>query len=742
MDAVSDWQKTAKPCRGVGAASAALPPEAQVEMVEQSLWTRQPTERRLPMAPRLALLRRVLVIGGTIALTALAAYQMYLVLTVNGLTLLQAIVLGLYVALFAWIAFSFMTVIIGFFAYVFGDAGSLKIHPEEEPLPEITTRCALLVPTYNEEPRRLFARVEAIFESVALTRRTAHFDVFVLSDTADPEIWIEEEMRFFELQDRTTARGGIFYRHRSNNEGRKAGNIADWTRRFGGHYQSMIVLDADSLMTGSTIVRLVDALERHPHVGLIQTLPTIVNATTLFARLQQFASRVYGPLIGYGISSWHCAEGNYWGHNAIIRVSAFAGAAGLPTLRGRPPFGGPIMSHDFVEAALMRRMGWAVHVTPGLTGSYEESPPSLDDYTARGRRRCQGNLQHTAVLAARGLHWVSRLHLLTGIGSYVTAPMWLGFLLLGVLISLQAHFIRPEYFAPGFSLFPMWPTEDPYRAAFVFTGTMGILIFPKILGFVALLLNRIERRGLARLVFSLVVEIIISGLLAPVMMWRQSVAVIQILLGKDAGWSAQQRQGVSTPFKATLRRYASPTVVGAALAAAAYAVSVPLFLWMSPVILGLLLASPMAALTASSALGHATRRLGLLLTPEERHPPDIVRQANELASTLRSSEPRSRLWEELLLGSTFSMQHREMLPEAAPRRFGQVNIDLVIGFAKLDQCATIGDAFQILSRKELKELLGNREAFDRLKALGKHGQSHRPAAYNRTTTMPAMQVAE
>jgi membrane glycosyltransferase len=128
----------------------------------------------------------------------------------------------------------------------------------------------------------------------------------------------------------------------------------------------------------------------------------------------------------------------------------------------------------FVEAALMRRMGWAVHVAPGLTASYEESPPSLDDYTARDRRWCQGNLQHTAVLAARGLHWVSRLHLLTGIGSYVTAPMWLGFLLLGVLISLQAHFIRPEYFAPGFLLFPQWPTEDPYRAAFVFAGTMGI----------------------------------------------------------------------------------------------------------------------------------------------------------------------------------------------------------------------------------------------------------------------------
>src|SRR6476659_2673672 len=340
MDAVSDRQKTVQACHDVGVANAALPPEAPLEMVEQSLrmcQATEPTEPRFPTAPRLVLLRRVLIIGGAIALTALAAYQMYLVLTVNGTTLLQAIVLGLYVVLFAWIAFSFMTVTIGFFAYVFRDGGSLKIHPEEEPLPEITTRCALLVPTYNEAPRQLFARVEAIFESVAFTKLTAHFDVFILSDTADPEIWIEEEMRFFELLDRTSARGRIFYRHRSNNEGRKAGNIADWTGRLGGHYESMIVLDADSLMTGSTIVRLVHALERHPHVGLIQTVPTIVNATTLFARLQQFASRLYGPLVGYGISWWHCAEGNYWGHNAIIRVSAFAGAAGLPRLRGRPP---------------------------------------------------------------------------------------------------------------------------------------------------------------------------------------------------------------------------------------------------------------------------------------------------------------------------------------------------------------------------------------------------------------------
>ncbi len=157
-------------------------------------------------------------------------------------------------------------------------------------------------------------------------------------------------------------------------------------------------------MTGETLVRLVGAMERHPDVGLIQTLPIITGATTLFARMQQFAGRVYGPLIAHGIAWWHGAEGNYWGHNALIRTRAFAEQAGLPELAGRKPFGGPIMSHDFVEAALMRRGGWAMHMVPGVRGSYEEVPPTLTDLAVRDRRWCQGNLQHAAVLPTRGLH--------------------------------------------------------------------------------------------------------------------------------------------------------------------------------------------------------------------------------------------------------------------------------------------------------------------------------------------------
>jgi len=234
-------------------------------------------------------------------------------------------------------------------------------------------------------------------------------------------------------------------------------------------------------------------MESHPGVALIQTLPIIVNAKTLFARLQQFSGRLYGPLVAAGIAWWHGSEGNYWGHNAIIRVRAFAQDAGLPHLPGRKPFGGHILSHDFVEAALMRRGGWAIRMVPALGGSFEECPPSLLDFAARDRRWCQGNLQHLAVLPARGLHWVSRLHLLTGIGTYLTAPLWLLFLVFGILISLQAHFVRPEYFPKGFSLFPKWPAEDPILAAWVFVVTMGLLIVPKLLACVLLAIQTRSR---------------------------------------------------------------------------------------------------------------------------------------------------------------------------------------------------------------------------------------------------------
>jgi len=489
-------------------------------------------------------------------------------------------------------------------------------------------------------------------------------------------------------------------------------------RRWGGAYPQMLVLDADSVMDADTILRLADAMERHPDVGLIQTLPIITGGNTLFARMQQFAGRVYGPLIAEGIAWWHGSEGNYWGHNAIIRTRAFAEAAGLPELPGRKPFGGHILSHDFVEAALLRRAGWAVHMVPWLRGSYEESPPSLMDLAIRDRRWCQGNLQHAAVLPARGLHWVSRLHLLTGIGSYITAPLWLIFLIAGVLLAIQARFIRPEYFPAGPSLFPEWPVVDPVRAMWVFIGTMGLLLAPKLMAWIALLFHGGDRRGCGgaiRTFLSMLLETLIAGLLAPVTMLTQSVDVAAILLGRDSGWNAQRRDDGSVPFGQVARLYWRHTLFGLAFGAAAWLVSPYLALWMSPVVLGLALAIPLAALTARRDIGLGLRRLGLLLTPEERAPPAVLVRAKVLTAEWRGITGEAdvaRLFREPALLEA----HRQMLPP--PRRPRQDPFDpaLLVGLAKLQEAERLDEALR-LPRAELSAVLADARGVELLATL-------------------------
>ena len=627
-------------------------------------------------------------------------------------------ILGLFVILFAWVALSFASTLGGVIAMLARPAEPLGIDPDA-PLPTIATRTALLFPTYNEPPARLLSRVQAVCELVAAAGAPGHFDVFVLSDTTDPDIFIAEEAAYLQLRERLGA-ANVFYRHRPNNEARKAGNIAEWVRRFGGGYEQMVVLDADSLMTGDTLVRLVAAMERNPGAGLVQTFPVMVNAATPFARVQQFAGRLYGPLVAHGLAWWHGGDGNYWGHNAVLRTRAFAQCAGLPTLRGPRPIGGHILSHDFVEAALMRRAGWAIHMVPALGGSYEESPPSLTEYAARDRRWCQGNLQHAGVLPARGLHWLSRMHLLTGIGAYVAAPLWLLFLFVGILVALQAQFIRPEYFPKTFTLYPQWPAQDPVRAAYVFAGTMALLLAPKLIGYLAMLADGATRRafgGAVRALLSVLAETVISGLIAPIMMLIQSASVSAILMGRDGGWQVQRRDDGSLPLRAVMRRYGGHTAFGLLLAFAAYQVSFSLFAWMTPVILGLLLAIPLAYWSASPMAGRALRRMKLLLIPEETHPPEILARANALVATSAADVQPGSALARLCADPALREAHRAMLPPPAERRRGDVDAALVIGLAKLDDCAGVGEADAMLTRAEKMAVLADGRGLDRIAAL-------------------------
>ena len=613
------------------AGQAILPAEAPMSMPEQSFKDGRLQVPRQRTAPRMMALRRFYILGGTAAMTIAATVMMWTVLAMNGISVLEACLLVLFVALFAWIALSFSGAVAGFLTAVFDRGYKLGIDPDQ-PLPVVHTRTALLMPTYNEDPRRLLAGLQAIYESVADTGQLAQFDFFVLSDTRREDIGLAEEQAFAALCDAVGGHERLFYRRRGDNSGRKAGNIADWVRRFGGGYPQMLILDADSLMTGDTIVRLVAGMEHNPDVGLIQTLPAVIGGRTLFARMQQFGGRVYGPVIGRGVAWWHGAESNYWGHNAIIRTQAFAENAGLPALPGREPFGGHVLSHDFVEAALMRRGGWATHMVPYLKGSYEEGPPTLTDMLVRDRRWCQGNLQHAKVVGSKGLHWVSRMHMMIGIGHYFTAPMWGMLMLVGIAIPLfqgGIDFNEMLHLSPGV----YWRHQDEEKVIRMFAITMVVLLTPKVLGYIAMLLDRVDRRGCGggiRALLSMLLETVLAALMAPVVMYVQSRGVAEVLAGKDSGWDAQQRDDGGISWPALIRGYGGLSVFGLFMGTLAYAVSPSLAAWMAPVVVGMVLAIPVVALTSSRSAGTVMHRLRLMEIPEETAPPKVLVRAAEL----------------------------------------------------------------------------------------------------------------
>jgi membrane glycosyltransferase len=652
-------------------------------------------------------LARAFVFGGAALLTAYGAREMYEVVSVSRTTLLQYGLLALFTLNFSWIALAFTSALLGFFALLFGWA---KQAPKT--IATLRSRTAIVMPVYNELTARTFAAVEAIRESVEATGHGAAFDYFILSDSTSADAWIAEERAFLNLREKLGPDARIYYRHREKNHHRKAGNIADFVTRWGASYEHMLVLDADSLMTGDCIVRLAAAMEADPRAGIIQSLPIILNRNTLFARLQQFAARMAGPVIATGLAVWSGRDGNYWGHNAIIRTRAFAAHCGLPDLKGKPPFGGHVLSHDFVEAALMRRAGWSVYMLPDLEGSYEESPPSLIDLSVRDRRWCQGNLQHSRIIGARGLRWATRQHFATGIMSYLASPFWLLQLVVGIALVLQTTYIRPEYFSRDFRLFPSWPRFDPERALWLFAITMAVLLAPKVFGVILMLVDRAKRRasgGAIRLTLSALIEIILSALIAPILMLIQSGSVFQILIGGDTGWNPQRRDDGSIPLRDIVRRHRWHTLLGIVTGLSAFLIATSLFLWMSPTILGLVLAIPLSWLSGSLAAGLALKRLGLLQTPDEYRPPAIVDRANQLQ---RENAALGFDDEDALAvlhrDRAFRDSHEAMLPHRPHRARGEFEADRVMAEAKIIDADSLDEVFSWLKPRERMVVLNDR----------------------------------
>ncbi len=482
---------------------------------------------------------------------------------------------------------------------------------------------AMVFPIYNEDVRRVIEGLQVTYLSLKKTGQLKNFDFFILSDSTKPNIWVDEERLWYETVKDLGALGRIFYRRRMSNEGRKSGNIRDFLNSWGGRYRYFIILDADSVLRGDTVVNLVRMMEANPGVGLIQTVPGLVNAESLFGRIQQFANRFYAPIFITGMDYWSQDFGNYWGHNAIVRTEPFMQYCDLPRLPGRKPFGGHILSHDFVEAALLLKANWKVWIAYNLTGSYEEAPPGILENARRDRRWCQGNLQHGLVLFVRGLRGISRLHLLQGIFGYLAGPLWLVFLLL-------FHWIWMSHKVSGLSLITVhsWTAfltlSGAQEATLIFLICRGVLMLPRLLALIDIALDPQRKRafgGMRSILASTVGETIFSTLHAPLQMIWHSQSVITNLLGINAGWEPQKRKADGTSWSFALRHAGGQTLLGLIWGGLIWWLAPSILLWFLPVLAGLLLAVPLSVLTSRTSWGIRARNAGLFLTPEETTPP-------------------------------------------------------------------------------------------------------------------------
>jgi membrane glycosyltransferase len=610
-------------------ASGGMPPEARLSMPSQDL--RYGPQHIVPSRATVTVVfARIILASVCIGVTTYGVYQMLQVVRFASMTVLQGMMIFFFGVSLAWIAFAAGSVI----------AGASK---RRDPIPNPatgtgSTLTALVMPIYNEDPTRTTAGLQAMAEALAHIGANGAFEIVVLSDSTNADAWIRETAAIDALRRSLAEIMPVWYRRRWRNVARKSGNLQDFVTRWGGRYDHMIVLDADSLIDAPTLARLVQMMHADPALGILQTVPQLIGARTFFGRLQQFAACVYGPIVSRGLAAWSGDSGNYWGHNAIIRVRAFAQSCGLPELEGRKPFGGHVLSHDFVEAALMRRGGWKVRMATDCGGSWEESPPSLIDVAIRDRRWAQGNLQHMKIIGASGLKFASRFHLGIGIMSYLSSPLWLLMLMIGFALAVQSHLIRPEYFNHDFQLFPTWPRFDVELMMALFWFSMVVLLIPKVLGLIrALMSARLHRGGggVIGIAASFMFEVILSALYAPVLMLMQSRHVFEVFLGRDSGWNPQRRDGGGTTWIDAWHFHKRDMLLACMTAAILWFLSPPLLAWVSPALVGLILSVPLSRASGSVLIGSALSKFALLRTPEEVELPPLVVRRSELIAKAR-----------------------------------------------------------------------------------------------------------
>jgi membrane glycosyltransferase len=603
-----------------------MPPRAPMAMPVQDFGA-EFHDRSAPGAAPVAGTRlwRLLAFSPAIVATLGLTWVIHGWFSAQGLSLIETVLLVLICFNFFWIAFSVSTVALGLVSLA-------RREPPGRPVAPQPQKVALLMPIYNEVPWYVLGNARSMLEELRARGGRHDYSMFILSDTQDDAIAAQEQDSVRALLASLPPGLKLYYRRRAQNTDRKVGNIADWVANWGGDYPAMLVLDADSLMTGRAILRLTDALARDPGAGLIQSFPQLIGAQTVFARMQQFANGVYGAALAEGLARWCGQEGNYWGHNAIIRTPAFASCAGLPHLRSWRGEERLIMSHDFVEAGLLRRAGWGVRFLPRIRGSYEETPQTLVDHILRDRRWCQGNLQHLNLLWSRGFRSISRFHLFNGAVGYLMSPIWFALLVMWALIGMGEDASVLTYFSEANPTMPSWPELTEPRHVLIIVLMYAMLLVPKLMGILALPLTGVrftEFGGGLRFALSFLAEVLLSVIYAPILMVQQMIAVFRTLFGLQRGWTPQARGGGRYGLGTLLVCHALETVSGIALTAGILAGLVSP--WLLPIAISLLCAVPLSALSGYSLSGRAW-----LGTREDFREPLITQTARHYRTELKA----------------------------------------------------------------------------------------------------------
>ena len=606
----------------------AMPPRAPLEMPQQNLRA-SPRPRPQDRAETPAAGWRVATFLPAFIGTGFLLYGFYSWLSGSGMTLLEWVLLTMIGSTFVWVTLSVSTVGVAVAGLLARDRATRRPAENLRPLD-----VALLVPIYNEVPWDVFGNAAAMLGDLARREGFHRYTLYILSDTRDDAVAAQEWISFQHLEAMSSC--AVHYRRRARNTDKKVGNILDWVTGWGAAHDAMLVLDADSLMTGRAIDRLADELSADPDAGLIQSFPMLIEAETLFARMQQFSNIAYGWLQAEGLALWSRSEGNYWGHNAIIRTRAFADSAGLPHLTG----GGRddlILSHDFVEAGLLRRAGWRVKFLPRLSGSFEGTPATLIDHVQRDRRWCRGNLQHLRLLGTAGLHPVSRFHLFHGAVGYLLSPAWFLLLIFWALLGKDADTNVIRYFNEATPLFPDWPPAMSHIDSAVFLVIMyAMLLTPKMTaGAIIASLPSATRifGGHRAFLGAFFFEVMLSVAYAPILMIQQTKAVLHATFSGTAQWEPQQRGKGHYPLSVLVKYHWLETLLGLLLCIGLASGLVSL--WLIPIAASLLLAVPLSALSARDVSRSMPAGLALHSPYTLREPP-ILRHAKAARAEIKA----------------------------------------------------------------------------------------------------------